>query len=140
MFADARVGTSGFAYREWIGSVYPPGSAAADLLPMYAQRLGAVEIAATGARAPNRDILAAWAASVPAGFQFALKAPSRVAQDLGSGKNASRSLGPFLDALEPLGDALGPMLVQVPQAVKADRHALAAFLASLPEDLRVAFE
>ena len=139
MAGDARVGTSGFAHREWLGTVYPRGATQGQLLPMYAQRLSAVEISTT-TRVPSPELLASWAASVPPGFQFALKAPSRVAHELGAGKAVARSLGTFLDAVERLGDNLGPLLVQVPETVKADRRALATFLAALPQDLRVAFE
>ena len=75
MLAEARIGTSGFAYREWMGSVYPRGATAAQLLPLYAERLPAVEIVSSFTRLPSTEQLASWAASVPQGFQFALKAP-----------------------------------------------------------------
>ena len=135
MLAEARVGTSGFAYREWLGSVYPPDAAPGQLLPLYAQRLSGVEL---GAVPP--ELAEPWSASVPPGFQFAVKAPGRVAAELATGKGAARALGAFLDVAERLGEALGPVLIQVPESRSADRHALASFLASLPEDLRVAFE
>jgi uncharacterized protein YecE (DUF72 family) len=140
MAGDARIGTSGFAYREWIGSVYPRGATQGQLLPMYAQRLSAVEIISSNTRVPSPELLESWAASVPQGFHFAVKAPSRVSHELGAGKAVVRAMTPFLDALERLGDNLGPMLVQVPESVKADRRALASFLSALPEDLRVAFD
>ena len=140
MLGEARIGTTGFAYRDWVGSVYPRGATAGQLLPIYAERLNAVEIASTNNRAPSPELLASWAAAVPPGFQFALKAPNRAGHELGAGKVVARALAPFLDALERLGDSLGPMLVQVPITVKADRHALSSFLSSLPEDLRVAFD
>ena len=139
MPGDARIGTSGFGYREWIGSVYPRGATQGQLLPLYAERLSTVEIPSTNTRVPSPELLASWAASVPPGFQFALKAPGRT-HELGAGKAVARSLGTFLDALERLGDSLGPLLVQVPETVKADRHALSTFLSALPQDLRVAFE
>ena len=140
MPGDARIGTSGFAYREWVGTVYPRGASAGQLLPLYARRLSAVEIASTNTRTPTAELLSSWAASVPPGFQFALKAPNRVCHEMGGGKAVVRSMGPFLDAVAHLGDSLGPMLVQVPETVKADRHALASFLTALPADLRVAFD
>lgn len=140
MLGEARVGTTGFAYRDWMGPVYPRGAAPGQLLHLYAQRLSAVEIASTHTRLPGPDLLSAWAAAVPPGFQFALKAPNRIAQELGSGKAAVRALAPFLDAAEVLGDSLGPLLFQVPGSVPVDRHALSTLLAALPGDLRVAFE
>jgi uncharacterized protein YecE (DUF72 family) len=124
MLAEARVGTSGFAYREWLGSVYPRGAAASQLLPMYAERLAAVEIVSSFSRLPSTEQIAGWAASVPQGFQFALKAPGRVSQDLTAGKGAAKSFISFLDVVSELGD----------------RRALQEFLEGVPEGVRVAFE
>jgi uncharacterized protein YecE (DUF72 family) len=140
MLADARVGTCGFAYREWLGTVYPPGAAASQLLPAYAERLPAVEIISSFTRLPSTEQLASWAASVPYGFQFALKAPARVSQDLATGKAAAKSFAGFLDVVSELGDRLGPILVQVPDRLKCDRRALQEFLRAVPEGVRIAFE
>jgi uncharacterized protein YecE (DUF72 family) len=140
MAGDAHIGTSGFAYREWVGSVYPRGAAPGQFLHAYSQRLSAVEIASTNTRTPTPEQVAAWATSVPPGFKFALKAPNRVCHGLGAGKAVARALVPFLDAAERLGDSLGPMLVQIPLSMQSDRYALGAFLAAMPEDLRVAVE
>jgi len=138
MLAEAQVGTSGFAYREWVGTVYPRGATTTQLLPLYAQRLPAVEIAQTYNRMPSAEQFAAWAASVPLGFQFSLKAPNRVGLELGL--NGARILGSFLDLVERLDDHLGPLLIHVPESVKADRHALSTFLAQMPQGLRLAFD
>src|SRR4051812_5377141 len=138
MLGEAQVGTSGFAYREWVGSVYPRGATASQLLPLYAQRLPAVEIASTYTRTPAPEQVAAWAASVPPGFSFCLKAPNRVGLDLGL--KGARALAGFFDLVEPLDDHLGPLLIQVPESVKADRRALATFLAQMPKGLRLAFD
>ena len=135
MLAEAHVGTSGFAHREWIGTVYPPEAVPHQLLPMYAERLSAVEL-----NALPPDLAESWAATVPPSFQFAVKAPGRVAAELVAGKGASRAMGAFAEIAARLGDALGPVLVQVPGSRSADARALRAFLGAIPEGLRVAFE
>ena len=135
MLAEAHVGTSGFAHREWIGNVYPPEAVPHQLLPMYAQRLSAVELSAL-----PPDLAENWSASVPPSFQFAVKAPARVASELVAGKGASRATGAFIEIAARLGDALGPVLIQVPGSRSADAHALRSFLEALPRGLRVAFE
>jgi uncharacterized protein YecE (DUF72 family) len=140
MLGETRIGTSGFAYKEWVGHVYPGGVSPGQMLPLYAERLAAVELVAGLSRAPGPELLQSWAASVPPGFQFAVKAPPRLGVELSSGKNAVRTMGAFLELAEHLGDALGPVLIQVPRTRTADRHALGAFLAALPEGLRVAFD
>lgn len=135
MLAEAHVGTSGFAHREWVGNVYPPEAVPHQLLPMYAERLSAVEL-----NALPPDLAENWAASVPPSFQFAVKAPGRVASELLSGKGPSRAMAAFVEIAARLGDALGPVLVQVPASRGADAHALRSFLEALPAGLRVAFE
>jgi uncharacterized protein YecE (DUF72 family) len=129
------VGTSGFAYREWVGSVYPSGLTPAQMLAYYASQLATVEIAS---RLPSFETIAAWAQAVPAGFQFATRLPGRI--DLRQVRATTRALEALLDALDPLGEHLGPVLVQVPQTVSADRHALLEFLRAVPSGARLAFE
>lgn len=140
MLGEARIGTSGFAYKEWVGHVYPSGASTGQFLPLYAERLAAVELVASLSRAPGAELLESWAASVPPGFQFTVKAPPRIGVELSSGRNAVRAMGAFLEVADRLGDALGPVLIEVPSTRKADRHALASFLDALPEGLRVAFD
>jgi uncharacterized protein YecE (DUF72 family) len=135
MLAEATVGTSGFSYREWVGTVYPPGLTQAQMLALYASHLPAVEIQS---RLPDSETLAVWAATVPPGFQFALKVPTRV--DVRAGKAAARAVGALLDLAAPLGDRLGPILVQLPHTATADRGALNDFLRAVPQDARLALE
>jgi uncharacterized protein YecE (DUF72 family) len=135
MLGEARVGTSGFSYREWVGSVYPPGLTQQQMLALYASQLTTVEIQS---RLPDAPTLAAWSEAVPPGFEFALKLPGRV--DVRAGKVAARALGTLLDLAEPLGERLGPILVQFPHTATADRVALNEFLRAVPEGVRLALE
>ncbi len=135
MLAEARVGTSGFSYREWVGTVYPPGLTQAQTLALYGSQLGAVEIQS---RLPDQATLATWAAVVPAGFEFALKLPGRV--DVRAGRAAARAIGALLEVAAPLQARLGPILVQLPHAVTADRAGLNEFLRAVPEGVRLALE
>jgi uncharacterized protein YecE (DUF72 family) len=135
MLAEARVGTSGFSYREWVGTVYPAGLSQAQMLALYASRLGAVEIQS---RLPDETTLASWAEAAPPGFEFALKVPGRL--DVRAGRAAARNVATLLEVAEPLQARLGPILVQLPHSLTADRSALNDFLAALPEGLRIAFE
>ena len=135
MLAEARVGTIGFAYREWSGHVYPPEATPPQFLSLYAERLSGVEIPTL-----PPELAESWAASVPPSFQFAVKAPGRVATELASGKGAVRAMAAFMDVAARLGDSLGPVLIQIPGSRRADLRALASFLEALPEGLRVAFD
>jgi uncharacterized protein YecE (DUF72 family) len=129
------VGTSGFSYREWVGTVYPPGITPTQMLALYGSQLAAVEIQT---RLPDAATLADWADCVPADFEFALKLPGRV--DVRAGKGAARAIGALLEVAEPLGRRLGPVLVQFPNTATADRTALNDFLRAIPEGVRLALE
>jgi len=135
MLAEARVGTCGFSYREWIGTVYPPGLTQTQMLMLYGSQLSAVEVQA---RLPPGETLVEWAQAVPPGFQFAMKLPGRI--DPRAGKALARSVGALLDAAAPLSDRLGPVLVQFPHTLTADRVGLNDFLRATPREARLALE
>src|SRR5580765_8500490 len=67
------VGTSGWHYRHWLGSFYPPGLAASKMLEWYARQFDTVEINNTFYRLPPESVLETWRETVPGGFRFALK-------------------------------------------------------------------
>lgn len=134
-----RTGTSGFAYKEWKGSFYPEELPASDFLSYYAQRLAAVEINNTFYRMPSRDMLEGWAAQVPDGFTFVLKAPRKITHSKRL-KECEQPVSYLMENAGVLGAALGPILVQLPPNLKCDVERLETFLALLPGDARFAFE
>jgi uncharacterized protein YecE (DUF72 family) len=73
--SPAFVGSSGWSYASWRPAFYPAGARTDELLGLYAERLPAVELNATGYRLPAADQFRRWAEQVPDGFRFAVKAP-----------------------------------------------------------------
>src|SRR5438874_4175761 len=136
MLAEARIGTTGFSYREWTGRAYPSGLTPLQMLAYYSSQLSGVELAPP--KLPPPETLASWAAAVPSGFQFAVRYPGHA--DFRSAKAMAKGLGDLLEAVEPLGLTLGPVLIQIPLTVPADRHMLADLLREAPGELRLAFE
>ncbi len=134
-----RVGTSGYSYKEWKGSFYPPDLKDSEMLRYYASRLGAVEINNTFYRMPTRALLEKWAADVPSGFTFVLKASQRLSHRKRL-RDCAGDLRYFLETAQVLGERLGPVLFQLPPNLKKDSARLADFLALLPEGARAAFE
>lgn len=132
-------GTSGFSYKEWKGSFYPEDLPADRMLAYYAERLPAVEINNTFYRMPKPELLASWAAQVPADFRFALKASQRITH-IKRLKEVDGEVKFLLGAARQLGDKLGPVLYGLPPNLKKDVPRLAAFLALLPSDVKAAFE
>ena len=133
------VGTSGFAFKEWKGPFYPDKLPDKDMLTFYASRFSTVELNNTFYRMPREKNLLEWAAKVPDGFRFAVKAPQwithhRQLQDVDS------LVTGFREAIAVLGARLGPTLFQLPPVLKRDLPRLEAFLASIPRQWRIAFE
>jgi uncharacterized protein YecE (DUF72 family) len=134
-------GASGYAYGEWKGSFYPPKLRADDRLGWYAQQLGTVEINNTFYRMPKRSVLEQWAAAVPEGFRFAIKASRRITHEARlKAEDAAEAVGYLYRNLEVLGAKRGPVLFQLPPFLKRDVPRLEAFLALLPNEHRAAFE
>lgn len=132
-------GTSGYAYKEWKGSFYPDDLPNDEMLAHYAKQFGTVEINNTFYRMPRESVLKNWAAQVPEGFQFVLKASRRIThfQRL---KDVDEPLSYLLNTAAVLGKRLGPLLFQFPPNMKKDVDRLRSFLASFPSRRRSAFE
>ncbi len=128
---DVFVGTSGYSYKEWKGSFYPEDLPAAGMLSFYAKQFRTVEINNTFYRMPNAALLAKWAADVPDGFRFVLKA-SRQITHLKRLEGVADAVEYLCRTAEALGDKLGPLLFQLPPFLKKDVPRLEAFLALLP--------
>lgn len=107
------VGTSGWSYPEWVGPFYPDGTDGLDMLRHDATRFGAVEINRTFYSLPEPETLRAWRAAVPDGFVFTAKA-SRCVTHMKKLRDPEQGVARFLERIEVLGDALGPILLQLP--------------------------
>lgn len=133
-------GTSGFAYPSWKPDFYPEKLPSKKFLSYYATRLNAVEVNYTFRRLPSAATLENWVKETHPGFVFPLKAHMRIThiQRL----KPSEFTEVFFRAIDPLRAArqLGPVLFQLPPALKRDDALLADFLATLPKDIRCAFE
>ena len=97
------VGTSGWGYPSWQPGFYPAGLDRSAFLGYYAAQLSTVELNATKYRLPSEEQFHAWAAQVPDGFRFAVKAPDGL----------ERRLATFEERVRCLGDRLGCVRVVV---------------------------
>jgi uncharacterized protein YecE (DUF72 family) len=133
------VGTSGWSYKEWKGSFYPPKLPPDEMLRFYASRFPTVEVNNSFYRIPSESVLAGWSAQVSDGFRFVLKASRRITHN-NRLKDEDGSLGYFLRAVNPLGERLGPTLFQLPPTFKKDLARLQDFLSRLPKRWPAAIE
>jgi uncharacterized protein YecE (DUF72 family) len=133
------VGTSGWSYKEWKGSFYPPKLPADEMLGFYSSRFPTVEVNNSFYRIPSESVLAGWAEQVPDGFRFVMKASRRITHN-NRLKDEDGSLAYFLRAVNPLGQRLGPTLFQLPPTFKKDLDRLQNFLGRLPRRWPAAVE
>lgn len=137
--ARVRVGTSGWAYRHWLGRLYPRRLPPARALAHYACRFPAVEVNSTYYRLPEARSFDAWRDATPPGFRFAVKAPGSVTHDKRL-VGVEAETAEFVERCRRLGDRLGVVLVQLPPGFRADLRLLARFLDLVPGGVRVAVE
>jgi uncharacterized protein YecE (DUF72 family) len=95
-------------------------------LQRYSARLNAVEINTSFYRPHAAATYERWAASVPAGFRFAVKVPKVITHERAL-LRAREPLERFLGEIAGLGDGLGPLLIQLPPSHVFDARRTARF-------------
>jgi uncharacterized protein YecE (DUF72 family) len=135
------IGTSGFAYKTWKPAFYPADLPEKRFLHYYAENLTALEVNYTFRQLASASTLNNWVDQTPGHFQFAVKAHMRITH-VEKLKDTTGFAARFLDSLEPLRSAarLGPILVQLPPALRCDAALLSTFLSGRPKLYRFAFE
>ena len=136
---SCHVGTSGWHYKHWIGTFYPPKTPASKMLAYYYERFDSVELNNTFYRLPTQKGLENWRDSTPQGFCFAAKG-SRFLTHMKKLKDPEQGLEKFFNAVDVLGPKLGPVLFQLPPNWELDIDRLTYFLVALPKHHRYAFE
>ena len=141
VMAALRVGTSGYAYKEWKGSFYPKELPDRGMLAFYSQQLRTVEINHTFYRMPTEKVLEGWSESVPADFRFVLKANQKITH-IQKLRDCGETLRRFLEPASVLArrELLGPILFQLPPTFRADARLLEDFLQLRPQAFRFALE
>jgi len=139
--ANIYIGTCAWSYDDWRGNFYPEGMPASERLPYYARYFNAVEVDSTFYAAPARAAVKHWHDQTPAPFRFCCKLPKRITHELRL-RDCEQELTDFLSRLEPLGEKLGLVVVQLPASFKPsrDEESLRPFLRLLPRDFRFAIE
>lgn len=137
--AEARIGCSGWSYKEWRGPVYPADAPARTWFAHYAEQLDTVELNTTFYRLPSPEKVDSWREQAPSGFVYAAKV-GQYCTHRKKLKDPEQWLPRHLDRIRRLGDHLGPNLIQLPPSWRRDVGRLEAVLALLPTDIRWALE
>ena len=134
------LGTSGWSYADWEGTLYPERLPSGSRLAEYVKRYATVEVDSTFYGTPRRSTVQRWREIAPEGFLFAAKFPQEVTHEqnlVGSGAETEN----FVRTMAELGDRLGPLLVQLPPSFDVEgMGVLEDFLSGLPEGFRYAVE
>jgi uncharacterized protein YecE (DUF72 family) len=117
------IGTSGWQYRDWRGLLYPQGVPQRRWLEHYAERYLTVENNNSFYRLPPRETFESWRERTPDDFVMAVKA-SRYLTHVRRLRDPAEPVARLLGAAAGLGRKLGPVLLQLPQTLKADVSAL----------------
>jgi uncharacterized protein YecE (DUF72 family) len=126
-----RIGTCSWRYPSWAGLVYSAAKGT-NYLEEYARRYDTVEVdqwfwslfEGSEPRLPSPSDVEEYRRSVPPGFRFTVKVPDSITLTHFRSRSKTDPLVPnphflspdlfarFLSSLEPLGDALGPIILQ----------------------------
>jgi len=131
------VGTSGWQYKDWATTFYPPRTA--SLLQYYSARFRTVEVNATFYRLPEKPVFEKWASEAPKDFLFAVKA-SRFLTHMKKLRDPEEPVTRLLERCSVLRRKLAVILVQLPASFPRNEERLEATLAAFPKRVRVAVE
>ncbi len=126
---DLRLGTAGWTIPRADAAAFP---GTGSHLSRYAHVFGAVEINSSFHRSHRPATYARWAASVPAGFAFAVKLPRAITHEARL-VGCAALLDAFAAEVAGLGAALGVLLVQLPPSLAFDAAVTDPFFAALAD-------
>jgi uncharacterized protein YecE (DUF72 family) len=129
-----------WAYKGWVGILFPEGTKPAEYLREYARRLTTVEGNTTFYAVPALEKLQQWAADTPDAFRFCPKLPRTISH---AGKLVENipAAAQFTEMMSELGTRLGPMFLQLPPRYSPQFFEdLQAFLEAWPPEFQLAVE
>lgn len=126
------IGCAVWAYKEWVGEFYPPGSRPTNFLRLYGERMTCVEGNTTFYSIPTPEMVQRWADNTPDIFRFCPKLPRTVTHQGALMPQLPNALD-FLILMQGLGARLGPIFAQLPPRYSpASLADLKNFLANWP--------
>ncbi|HLH53243.1 MAG TPA: DUF72 domain-containing protein [Verrucomicrobiae bacterium] len=128
----AYIGTSGWSYRSWEGTFYPPRLPKTHQFDHYASCFPTVEINLTFYRLPTLKMVQNWRDRAPSGFVYAIKG-SRFITHMKKLLNVREALREFFRCLDPLRRRVSVVLWQLPPFLSIDIPRLESFLKLLPK-------
>jgi uncharacterized protein YecE (DUF72 family) len=131
-----RVGTSGYAYPEWVnGGFYPSGTRPGGMLALYARQFPVAELNYTWYQMPKAPAIDRMRRQVPAEFTFAVKLTRTMTHEVNRDQWRGE-VARYRDGIAPLvlAGQLAAVLLQLPPSFERThqrRHYLAVLLDEL---------
>lgn len=117
MLTNIHIGTSGWSYKHWKGTFYPPKLKSTEWLGFFSGNFKVTEINASFYRLPLKKTVEGWLNKVPDDFLFCPKI-NRYITHIKRLKEPEEPLERFFDVFEPMRNKMGPVLVQLPPSLK----------------------
>lgn len=134
------VGCPEWGRKDWLGSFLRVDAKGHQRLEQYASVFNAVEGNTTFYGIPSDATVARWREVTPEHFRFCFKLPRSVTHERRL-VAAARETDRFFGVLEPLGERLGPFIIQLPPSFgPAGLDVLEHFCRRLPSQHRYAVE
>jgi uncharacterized protein YecE (DUF72 family) len=134
------IGCTGWSMKEWTGKLYPKGAKSNQFLHFYSRQFDTIELNTTHYRIPAPGTVRSWYEQTPDGFRFCPKIPQSISHSTDFASGTDR-LPLFCEAIQGLGEKLGPSFFQLPPYFDAGRKELLFRLFDrLPRQFPFAFE
>lgn len=143
------VGCQGWNYPDWVSRpggdtvFYPRGTKPGEMLALYAEIFGTVEVDSTFYAIPPASTVDGWYRKTPERFTFSLKMPQEITHTHELRELSYVVLEAFCERVRGLREKLAAVLIQLPPSFEGTREnalTLRAFLERLPADIRFAVE
>ena len=137
----ARIGCSGWSYKDWVGPFYPKGLPAGEYLSFYSKVFDCVEVDSSFYRIPYASMVQRWKSVTPENFVFSPKLPRKITHE-NKLVDFESTLAYFYSVVSKLGSKLGPIVAQLPPSVKSEKHSseMRAFVKALNPRYKHAIE
>ena len=118
------VGTSGYSFKDWVGTFYPSGTKSSDYLPYYSGQFNCVEVNSTYYGIPQPRVMQQMAEKTPEGFRFIVKLNQAMTHDAAREPALYER---FLEVVQPLKSAgkYRGLLAQFPWAFRREARSKA---------------
>ncbi len=137
--SQVHVGTSGWNYESFIGTIYKPDTPKRRYLETYCTFFSSVELNASFYRSFPEKTWAGWHERTPSSFLWSVKA-SRFITHIKRLAVEKSSVDMFFQRARLLKEKLGAVLFQLPPTLVYDEKLFLDFLALLPDNVKIAIE